>query len=175
MAALALVAAPAVAGAQESPEAQAGHLVTTEVRASASVQNPAYALGVAAFRALPHAEVGAFVELNPWYSVERRSMSLGVTNLGVAAHFLHALRPDLRLRAGAGFGVSVLNQEMIGTDAGTRGWFLNLRLLGLVWDVADCVALTVDGFDLALPAPQLVGSPILYAQHRISVGLRFSL
>jgi len=32
---------------------------------------------------------------------------------------------------------------------------------------------TIDAFDLALPAPQLRGCPVLYAQHRISLGLSF--
>jgi len=144
-----------------------------EARASLSVQNPAYAFGGAGAFAWRRAEVGGFVELNPWYDVNREMMSLGATNFGVLAHYLHPLRPDLRIRAGIGLGLSVLNQDLPGTSAGNVGVYANLRLLGLVWYFANRTALTIDAFDLALPAPQLRGWPVLYAQHRVSVGLSF--
>jgi uncharacterized protein (TIGR03382 family) len=144
-----------------------------EGRASLSVENPAYALGAAALWSLGRAEVGGFLELNPWYGVERHSMNLGVTNAGVLAHWLLPLRPDLRLRFGAGLGLSMLNEEMIGTPAGKLGLYANVRLVGLVWQWTDRTALTVDPFDLALPAPQLTGWPLLRSQYRFSVGVQF--
>jgi hypothetical protein len=57
-------------------------------------------------------------------------MSLGATNFGVLAHYLHALRPDVRLRVGLGLGLSVLNQDLPGTSAGNVGIYANVRLLG---------------------------------------------
>jgi len=144
-----------------------------EVRASLSVQNPAYAFGGAGAFAWRRVEVGGFVELNPWYDVNREMMSLGSTNLGVFTHYLHAIRPDLRLRAGVGLGLSVLNMDLPGTSAGNVGLYANFRLLGLVWYFANRTALTIDAFDLALPTPQLRGWPVMYAQHRVSVGLSF--
>jgi hypothetical protein len=144
-----------------------------EARASLSVQNPAYAFGGAGAFAWRRVEVGGFVELNPWYDVNRESMSLGATNFGVFTHYLHTLRPDLRLRAGIGLGLSVLNMDLPGTSAGNVGIYANVRLLGLVWYFADRTALTIDAFDLALPTPQLRGWPVLYAQHPVSVGLSF--
>jgi len=144
-----------------------------EARASLSVQNPAYAFGGAGAFAWPHVEVGGFLELNPWYDTNRESMSLGATNFGVFTHVLHAIRPDVRLRAGIGLGLSVLNMDLPGTSAGNVGVYANLRLLGLVWYFAERTALTIDAFDLALPTPQLRGWPVLYAQHRFSVGLSF--
>jgi hypothetical protein len=137
------------------------------------VQNPAYAFGGAGAFAWRRVEVGGFVELNPWYDVNREMMSLGATNFGAFTHYLHALRPDLRLRAGVGLGLSVLNQSLPGTSAGNVGVYANLRLLGLVWYFSERTALTIDAFDLALPTPQLRGWPVLYAQHRISFGLSF--
>ncbi|HEX7670293.1 MAG TPA: hypothetical protein VF395_11945 [Polyangiaceae bacterium] len=56
-------------------------------------------------------------------------------------------------RFGAGLGFSMLNEQMIGTNAGTIGPHANVRVLGLIWQFADTVALTVDAFDLALPVP----------------------
>jgi hypothetical protein len=144
-----------------------------EARASLSVQNPAYAFGGAGAFAWPRVEVGGFVELNPWYDVNREMMSLGATNFGVFTHYLHSIRPDLRLRAGIGLGLSVLNMDLPGTSAGNVGIYANVRLLGLVWYFRDRTALTIDAFDLALPTPQLRGWPVLYAQHRLSVGLSF--
>ena len=144
-----------------------------EARASLSVQNPAYAFGGAGAFAWRRAEVGGFVELNPWYDVNREMMSLGATNFGVLAHYLHPLRFDLRIRVGIGLGLSVLNQDLLGISVGNVGVYANLRLFGLVWYFANRTALTIDAFDLALPAPQLRGWPVLYAQHRVSVGLSF--
>jgi hypothetical protein len=144
-----------------------------EARASLSVQNPAYAFGGAGAWAWRRAEVGGFAELNPWYDANREMMSLGATNFGVFTNYLHAIRPDVRLRAGIGLGLSVLNQDLPGTSAGNVGIYANLRLLGIVWYFAERTALTIDAFDLALPTPQLRGWPVLYAQHRVSVGLSF--
>ena len=144
-----------------------------EARASLSVQNPAYAFGGAAAYAWPRVELGGFAELNPWYDVNRETMSLGATNFGVFTHYLHAIRPDVRLRVGLGLGLSVLNQDLPGTSAGNVGIYANVRLLGIVWYFANRTALTIDAFDLALPTPQLRGWPVLYAQHRVSVGLSF--
>ncbi|HSP77663.1 MAG TPA: hypothetical protein VLQ93_03995 [Myxococcaceae bacterium] len=185
----ALAVVPGSARAEESPEAgETGPVAAvapvgkepgfstgyhTEVRASISLLNPGMALGVTGKWVWKRAEVGVFAELNPWPSLERRRLSLGATNVGVQAHFLQPLSPTVRWRAGLGLGLSFLNEEMIGSNAGTRGVFLDVKLLGLVWNFSEDVALTVDGFDLALAAPQLVGWPVLYAQHRFSVGLQF--
>jgi hypothetical protein len=144
-----------------------------EARASLSVQNPAYAFGAAGAWAWRRGEVGGFAELNPWYDANREMMSLGSTNFGVFGHYLHSIRPDVRLRAGVGLGFSVLNQSLPGTSAGNVGIYANLRLLGIVWYFSERTALTIDAFDLALPTPQLRGWPVMYAQHRVSVGLSF--
>jgi hypothetical protein len=146
-----------------------------EARASLSVDNPAYAFGLAGLYGFKRADVGVFAELNPWYSIERRRMSLGATNFGVLGHYLHPLRRDLVLRFGLGFGMSMLNADMLGVNAGNLGVFVNVRALGLIWEFADGVALTADPLDIALPAPGLTGWPILFTQHRTSLGLQFSL
>jgi len=146
-----------------------------EARASLSVDNPAYAFGLAGLYGFKRADVGVFAELNPWYSIERRRMSLGATNFGILGHYLHPLRRDLVLRFGLGVGLSMLNADMLGVNAGNLGVFLNVRALGLIWEFADGVALTVDPLDIALPAPGLTGWPILFTQHRTSLGLQFSL
>jgi MYXO-CTERM domain-containing protein len=142
-------------------------------RASMSVQNPAYAIGLAGAYGWRRAEVGVFAELNPWYDANKEMLAMGSTNFGVFAHYLHPLRQDLRLRAGLGLGLSVLNQSLPGTSAGNVGLDVNVRLLGLVWYFAERTALTIDAFDLAIPTPQLTGWPVSYAQHRFSVGLSF--
>ncbi len=146
-----------------------------EGRASLSVDNPAYAFGLAGLYGFKRADLGVFAELNPWYSIERRRMSLGATNFGVLGHYLHPLRRDLVLRFGLGVGASMLNAEMLGVNAGNLGIFVNVRAMGLIWELADGVALTADPLDIALPAPGLTGWPILFTQHRVSLGLQFSL
>ena len=166
----AMPAMPAAAAAADPAPGTGYH---TEVRASLSVQNPAYAIRGAGVYAWKRVEVGGFLEFNPWYSAERATMSAGVTNLGVFVHYLHPIGTTARLRTGVGLGLSRLNSDIIGSKAGTTGYFLELRLLGIVLPLSDSIALTIDGFDLALPAPQMVGWPILYAQHRFSIGLQF--
>ena len=148
-----------------------------EARASLSVQNPAYAFGAAGAFAWRRAEVGGFAELNPWYDANREMMSLGATNFGAFVHYLHPLRPDVRLRAGIGLGLSVLNQDLPGTSAGNVGIYANLRLLGIVWYFADRTALTIDAFDLALPDPpaeRLAGDVRAAPDQRRAVFLKYS-
>jgi MYXO-CTERM domain-containing protein len=178
----ALLALPRVAQAEESseepptahqPRSVGGPRI--EARASLSVDNPAYAFGLAGLYGFKRADVGVFAELNPWYSIERRRMSLGATNFGVLGHYLHPLRHDLVLRFGLGVGVSMLNADMLGVNAGNLGVFLDVRAMGLIWEFADGVALTADPLDLALPAPGLTGWPVLFTQHRMSLGLQFQL
>ena len=178
----ALLALPSVAHAEDAnQEAPAQHErrkvggPRLEARASLSVDNPAYAFGLAGLYGFKRADVGVFAELNPWYSIERRRMSLGATNFGVLGHYLHPLRRDLVLRFGLGVGLSMLNADMLGVNAGNLGVFLNVRALGLIWEFADGVALTADPLDLSLPAPGLTGWPLLFTQHRFSLGLQFQL
>jgi hypothetical protein len=177
-----LFALPRVAHAQQEntdapspPPARKVGGPRIEARASLSIDNPAYAFGVAGLYGFRHADVGVFAELNPWYSIERRRMSLGATNFGVLGHYLHPLRHDLVLRFGLGLGLSMLNADMLGVNAGNLGIYLNIRAMGLIWEFADGVALTADPLDLALPAPALVGWPILFTQYRTSLGLQFAL
>jgi hypothetical protein len=178
----ALLLQPSLANAEE-PNEQAGAPrergkvggPRVEARTSLSVDNPAYAVGLAGLYGFQRADVGVFAELNPWYSIERRRMSLGATNFGVLGHYLHPLRRDLVLRFGVGLGLSMLNADMLGVNAGNLGVFLNVRALGLIWEFSDGVALTADPLDLALPAPGLTGWPILFTQHRFSLGLQFQL
>jgi hypothetical protein len=59
------------------------------------------------------------------------------TNFGVFTHYLHAIRPDVRLRVGVGLGLSILNQDLPGTSAGNVGIYANVRLLGIVWYFAN--------------------------------------
>lgn len=177
----ALLLAPRNARADERGDESAARTVRKvggprlEARASLSVDNPAYAFGVAGLYGFKRADVGVFAELNPWYSLDRRRMSLGATNFGVLGHYLHPLRRDLVLRFGLGFGMSMLNADMLGVNAGNLGLFLDVRAMGLIWEFADGVALTADPLDLALPAPGLTGWPILFTQHRMSLGLQFAL
>lgn len=179
---LTLLSAPRLSQAAEEDdeapharrEAKVGGL-RVEGRASLSVDNPAYAFGAAGMFAFARADVGVFAELNPWYSIERRRMSLGATNFGILGHYLHPLRRDLVLRFGLGVGCSMLNADMLGVKAGNLGLYLDFRAMGLIWQLTDSAALTVDPLDLALPAPALVGWPILFTQHRASIGLQFSL
>jgi hypothetical protein len=165
-----VVLAPTTARADD-----AGRGWHAEGRVSLSVDNPAYAFGGAILYGWTRADVGAFAELNPWYSIERHKMNLGATNFGFLAHYLHPIRPDMRLRFGAGLGFSVLNSDQLGVDAGKVGLFANFRLMGLVWQFAPSAALTIDPLDVALPAPELTGWPILWTQYRASVGLQLWL
>jgi hypothetical protein len=177
-----LLLLPSAAQAQEPDEAPSAPPAPRrvggprlEVRGSLSVDNPAYAFGLAGLYGFKRADVGVFAELNPWYSLERRRLSLGATNFGVLGHYLHPLRRDLVLRFGLGFGFSMLNADMLGVNAGNLGLFLDVRAMGLIWEFTDGVALTADPLDLALPAPGLTGWPILFTQHRMSLGLQFAL
>jgi hypothetical protein len=178
-AALPAAAAPAhasevaLAGDLSRPDAHLDRGFHLEARASLSLERTGWAVGVAGYRTWKHFEAGAFVEVNPWFNIVGSDMSAGTTNLGVTANWRLRLRDGLRLRAGLGVGASVLNEAVAGSRAGTMGPYLNLRLLGLVWNVKRRVALTLDAFDLALPVPITTGVPVLYAQYRATVGVRF--
>lgn len=137
-----------------------------------SLQNPGAAIGVAAGYRWLRCDVGGFLEFNPWFSVERSRVGLGTTNLGAFVHYLHPISTDADLRFGAGGGAAILNESLAGSPAGKIGSYLNLRLLGVVLH-GEGVALTIDGFDLAVAAPQMVGWPVIYAQHRVSMGVQF--
>jgi len=181
--ALSLCCAPREARAQSASGAAARPVcpppstgrIRLEARGSLSIDNPAYAFGAAALYGFKRADVGIFAELNPWYSIERGRMSLGASNFGLLGHYLHPLRPDLKLRFGVGLGLSMLNADMLGVNAGNLGIYLNVRAMGLIWEFSDGVALTADPLDIALPAPALVGWPILFTQYRTSLGLQFVL
>lgn len=160
---------PAAAPATSSPK-RSGY--RTELRSSVSVQNPALAIGVGAGWRWTRFDVGAFAELNPWFSFERSRLHLGSTNVGAFLHYLHPISDNAELRFGVGGGAAILNESLAGSPAGKIGPYLNLRLLGFAYHWED-IAFTVDGFDLALPVPQMVGWPVLHAQHRMSVGVQF--
>lgn len=161
--------APTPPPASSSPK-RSGY--RTELRTSVSVQNPALAIGVGAGWRWTRFDVGAFAEVNPWFSFERSRLHLGSTNVGAFLHYLHPISDNAELRFGLGGGAAILNESLAGSPAGKIGPYLNLRLLGFAYHWED-VAFTVDGFDLALPVPQMVGWPVLHAQHRMSVGVQF--
>ncbi len=171
--AITLLALGLLAGAPHAEAREVDLGYRTEVHGSVSVQNPAYALQINGAYAWKRLEIGALLELNPWLSIERRSMSLGATNAAAFVHFKHRLRPDLWWRSGLALGLSILNDEQVGTHVGKTGAYLNLKGFGLVWQFDADVALVVDAFDLVVAAPQLTGWPLVVPQSRLSMGLQF--
>ncbi len=97
---IAAVAAALVLGGEAARAKEDGTGLGVESRASMSIANPAYAVGVAGMYAWRHLEVGGFLELNPWQNLEQMRTTMGSTNSGVVAHYVFGSHEDVRVRVG---------------------------------------------------------------------------
>ena len=116
---------------------------------------------------------GAFarMEHNIWLASEfSRDLNRGAFNIGVGVEHLYFSR---RMRASLALGPSVLlfNTEI--DNAGTTGFFVDLRPAALRWEVADGFVIQWDPITLTIVAPVLSGIPLVMLEYRTALAVEF--
>lgn len=86
-----------------------------------------------------------------WFATGiRRNFDPGVLNLGLGAEFRYF---DERVRSSVAGGTSTLLFDTPLDDAGTTGWFANLRPAGFRWSLTDHVALELHPVSFMIMQP----------------------
>ncbi|HNU68819.1 MAG TPA: hypothetical protein PKG82_06675 [Myxococcota bacterium] len=117
--------------------------------------------------------VFASFEHNLWIRSELKSgVSAGVANIGIGleVNYLHGYA-----RTSLAIGPSVLLFDTGIDQAGSTGFFMDLRPIGLRWPITRFFALTLDPISFALVAPALDRVPLVTVQFRTTVGFEFVL
>jgi hypothetical protein len=118
--------------------------------------------------------LGVDVEWNPYMAVAQTKLRSGSANAYVSLIRRYQLtRADVNIRTTASLGGSMLLFDLVGADQWSMGPFFGLSFLGVEWKAAPGFYVTVDPTYIALPVPNIVGVPFLYAQYRFLVGVEF--
>jgi len=106
----------------------------------------------------------ASLEHNMWLATEYQTEVVqGAINISVGVELTYARG---FVRTSLAVGPSILAADTILDDAGTTGFFIDFRPVGLRWAVHEKLALGLDPIGFALVAPVLGGIPLIYAQYR---------
>ncbi len=109
------------------------------------------------------------VEHNMWIATEQKTAVVqGAVNVGIGADFVYA---DGFVRTSLALGPSILAFDTVLDDAGSTGFFVDFRPVGLRWAVHDYLAVGLDPITFALVAPVLGGIPLVYTQFRTIIYL----
>jgi MYXO-CTERM domain-containing protein len=119
--------------------------------------------------------IGAEAEYNPWISFETNRSTSGATNAYATGIFRINVRDSLELRISGSAGVSIINFETFAARKGTAGAYLAVSPLSVAIRLGTVVRLLLDPGELVLAAPQTRGIPLLYSQHRFTIGLQLNL
>lgn len=111
----------------------------------------------------------AMLEVNVWQSVEiRGGQTHPVLDAGVGIAHLFG---DGLVRSSVAAGVSILLRDTALDDAGSLGFFTELRPVGLRWAVSRHVVVGLDPLTFALVAPVLDSIPLVRVQYRTVLSL----
>ena len=111
------------------------------------------------------------LEQNFWYASEHEDALVeGVVNLGAGADFVYA---DGFVHTSLVVGPSILAFDTLLDDAGTVGFFFELRPVGLRWQVHENVTLDFSPLSFALVAPVLTKIPLIFPQYRTTFSVEF--
>lgn len=118
--------------------------------------------------------LGFDAEWNPYLAVAQTKLRSGSANayFSVIRRF-QLVRAGVNIRTTASVGGSMLLFDLVGADKYSMGPYVGLSFLGVEWKAARGFYVTVDPTYIALPVPNTVGVPFLYAQYRFLVGLEF--
>lgn len=101
-----------------------------------------------------------------WLTTEQNSEVVqGAFNIGLGGEVTYArgfVRTSLTM------GPSILAFDTALDDAGTTGFYFDLRPAGLRWAVHDYIALGLDPIHFTVVAPVLGGIPLIQVQYRTS-------
>ncbi len=118
--------------------------------------------------------VGIDAEINPWLSVLGGGVRPGTFNL--YATMVRRWPLDVgafRLRSALHAGSATILFDLFGVPRYTTGVYLGANLLGIEWKASRALSVVLDPADVALPVPQLSGTPFAYLQYRITLGLQW--
>jgi len=122
----------------------------------------------------PGWETGLDVEFNPWFSTLTAGARPGALNVyGTLIRRWPPFTKSFGLRSTIHLGTSTILFDLYGVPRYTTGIYLGANLLGAEWKVGRSFIVVLDPADVALPAPQLAGTPFGYLQYRITVGLQW--
>lgn len=112
------------------------------------------------------------VEQNLWQNSEQNSDTVqGALNLGVGGEYLYA---DGFVRTTLVVGPSILLFDTILDDAGSTGFFLDLRPVGLRWNPWSDLHINLDPLTFAIVAPVLDGIPLVQVEYRTTLGVEWA-
>jgi hypothetical protein len=114
----------------------------------------------------------AGVEVDRNWDFTQETQTLTLLNAGVGGEYLYILG---NARTSALAGVSILLESTDLDDAGTMGWFLDVRPVSIRWALGPqaAVELTPIGFDLTVPVTGSI--PLVLVSFMTRVGFEWSL
>jgi hypothetical protein len=171
---------PASALAGTSQAAQPGKLdkagaFFARVATGASYDNAAFTTGLGIrYQFARNWMVGFDGEWNPYVATETWKVRPGSANAYFSLIRRFQLRhASLNLRSYVSLGGSMLLFDLVGADKYSKGPYFGVSFMGIEWKMARGFYLTVDPTSIAIPVPNVVGVPFMYAQYRFLVGLEF--
>jgi hypothetical protein len=103
-------------------------------------------------------------EQNMWVATELDTeVVLGAFNIGVGAEVSYF---NGHARTSLAFGPSVLAFDTALDEAGNVGIFLDIRPIGVKWDIKEHFRLGLDPLSYAMVAPVLDGIPLVQIEYR---------
>jgi len=113
-------------------------------------------------------------EWNPYAAISSSKLRMGSANAYFSLIRRYQLvRADVNMRTTVSLGGSMLLFDLVGADKYSMGPYFGISFLGVEWKMARGFYLTVDPTYIAIPIPNIVGVPFVYAQYRFLVGLEF--
>lgn len=128
-----------------------------------------------ALRCNRYLSLGLSIEFNPWISFTTPRIAPGALNVYGSAILTWTRIGQVELHSVAQAGLSVLLFDLVAAEVGSPGVFLGLSVLGISIPVRKRLFLMVDPGTLVLTAPQLRGVPLMYPQHRLTIGMQWDL
>lgn len=118
--------------------------------------------------------LGFDAEWNPYAALRPQKFRSGSAN----AYFslirrFQLVGKSVNIRSAVAAGGSMLLFDLVGADKYSMGPFFGVSFLGVEWKAARGFYLTIDPTYIAIPIPNVVGVPFMYAQYRFLLGAEF--
>ncbi|WP_257449708.1 hypothetical protein [Archangium lipolyticum] len=123
----------------------------------------------------PRLQLGLSLELNPWVDFVAWRSAPGVASAYATAVWRWVRLGQVELRTSAHLGACMLLFEAEGARAGSVGPYLGLGALGVSFPLGPNIRMDITPAELTLAAPQLQGTPFVYPQYRLSIGLELGI
>ncbi|HKY37745.1 MAG TPA: hypothetical protein VJN18_17505 [Polyangiaceae bacterium] len=145
------------------------------VAAGASYDNTALSAGAGVRYQLSRGWMLGFdAEWNPYAALSPSKFRTGSANAYVTLiRRFQLVGKSVNIRSAVAAGGSMLLFDLVGADKYSLGPFFGVSFLGVEWKAARGFYLTLDPTYIAIPIPNVVGVPFMYAQYRFLVGVEF--